>query len=151
MESLKRNILLFIALNFVMMNLFAEQSKDHPNVIFIATDDLNTWINPLGYTQAKTPNLDRLANMGVTFSNAHAPAVFCAPSRTAIFTGLHASTTGCYNDEVYHYDYPDLIALHMAFEHTGYKTYGTGKLFHHREGFVDLRGWDEFFTRSQQI
>jgi len=122
-----------------------------PNIIFFVLDDLNDWINPLGYSQALTPNMDRLAAAGVTFTNAHAPASYCAPSRTAIFTGLQSSTTGCYQTEVYHYDYPDLVPLQMAFKQAGYNAWGAGKLFHHRGGFVDLRGWNEFFARTQEI
>lgn len=127
------------------------KSDAKPNVIFFALDDLNGWINPLGYEQAITPNLDRLAKAGVTFTNAHAPGVYCAPSRTSIFTGLQASTTGCYGHEIYHYDYPDLVPLQLAFQEGGYNTWGAGKLFHHRGGYVDLRGWNEFFARSQEI
>ena len=83
--------------------------RERPNVIMFIMDDLNDWVTPLGYGQVKTPNLDRLAKSGVTFTNAHAPGVFCAPSRTAILTGMHASTTGCYENEVFHYDHPDLV------------------------------------------
>jgi len=114
-------------------------------------DDLNDWVSPLGYTQAVTPNLDRLAKSGVLFRNAHAPGVFCAPSRTAIWTGLHATTTGCYDTEIFYYDTPDLVSLQMAFDAAGYNAYGAGKLYHHRSGHVDLRGWDEYFTRSQEV
>ena len=91
-------------------------SKDKPNIIFFALDDLNDWINPLGYHQAITPNLDRLAASGVTFTNAHAPASYCAPSRSAIFTGLQSTTTGCYGDEVYHFDHPELTPLQVSFK-----------------------------------
>lgn len=126
-------------------------SPDQPNILFFAFDDLNGWINPLGYRQAITPNLDRLAESGITFTNAHAPAVYCAPSRTAIFSGLQSTTTGCYEDELYFYDYPDLVSLQMAFQQGGYTTWGAGKLFHHRAGSVDLRGWSEFFARSREI
>lgn len=129
----------------------AQDNASRPNVIFFATDDLNAWINPLGYEQAVTPNLERLANMGITFTNAQAPGAYCAPSRTAIFTGLHASTTGCYNDELYFYDYPDLVGLHRAFSQDGYKSYGAGKLFHHREGSIDMRGWEAYFARTQEV
>jgi arylsulfatase A-like enzyme len=122
-----------------------------PNVIFFATDDLRAWINPLGYEQAITPNLERLANMGITFTNAQAPGAYCAPSRTAIFTGLHSSTTGCYDDELYFFDYPEMVGLHRAFNQAGYKAYGAGKLFHHREGSIDMRGWEEYFARDQEI
>lgn len=122
-----------------------------PNVIFFVMDDLNDWVSPLGYTQAVTPNLDRLARQGTLFRNAHAPGVFCAPSRTAIFTGLQATTTGCYDTEVFFHDQPDLVSLQMAFQQAGYATYGAGKLYHHRSGYVDLRGWDQYFTRSQEV
>ena len=126
-------------------------SREQPNIIMFIMDDLNDWVTPLGYYQAKTPNLDRLARSGVTFTNAHAPGVFCAPSRTAILTGMHASTTGCYSNEVFHYDHPDLVTLQMAFKQAGYNTYGAGKIYHHRSGYLDLRGWDEYFTRSQEV
>ncbi len=146
-------LLVVLILNFAQAKNTANNrgTTDKPNVIFFVLDDLNDWINPLGYNQAKTPNLDRLAESGVTFKNAHAPASYCAPSRTAIFTGLQSTTTGCYQDEVYHWDYPNLVPLQMAFKQGGYNAYGAGKLFHHRAGFVDLRGWDEFFARSQEI
>lgn len=129
----------------------AQGIASRPNVIFFATDDLRAWINPLGYEQAKTPNLERLANMGITFTNAQAPGSYCAPSRTAIFTGLHASTTGCYNDEIYFFDDPDLVGMHRAFSQSGYKAYGAGKLFHHREGSIDMRGWEAYFARTQEV
>ncbi|MEX0983331.1 MAG: sulfatase [Bacteroidales bacterium] len=130
---------------------FKTDSEERPNIVFFSFDDLNDWINPLGYQQAITPNLNRLAESGIMFTNAHAPGVYCAPSRTAIFSGLQASTTGCYTDEVYFHDYPDLVSLQMAFQQGGYSTWGAGKLFHHRAGMVDLRGWNEFFARSREI
>lgn len=127
------------------------QTTEKPNIIFFAVDDMNDFINPLGDPQAITPNMDRLAAMGVTFTNAHAPNSYCAPSRTAIWTGLQSSTTGCYRDEIYQYDFPNLVPLHEAFQQGGYNTYGAGKLFHHKEGHVDLDGWTEFFARNEEI
>ncbi|WP_010136362.1 sulfatase-like hydrolase/transferase [Ochrovirga pacifica] len=126
-------------------------NKSKPNVIFFAVDDMNDFINPLGYNQAKTPNMDRLAKKGVLFTNAHSPAPYCAPSRTAIWTGLQATTTGCYRDEVYFYDYPDLVSMNQAFQKGGYKTFGAGKLFHHRAGFIDMKGWDKYYARNNEI
>ena len=56
-----------------------------PNVLFIAVDDLNAWVGHLDRNkQTKTPNLDRLAAMGVTFTNAHCAAAVCNPSHTAL-------------------------------------------------------------------
>ena len=113
-------------------------------------DDLNDWVTPLGDTQAVTPNLDRLAKRGVTFTNAHTPGVYCAPARTAIWTGLHATTTGCYANQVYHYDRPDIEPLQLTFQKSGYKTFGAGKLYHHGRGYLDRRGWDEYFIRNDE-
>ena len=45
----------------------SNESKEQPNMIIFAMDDLNDWVGPLGYSQAKTPNLDRLAKSGITF------------------------------------------------------------------------------------
>ncbi len=125
-------------------------AAERPNVIFFALDDLCDWVGPLGYEQAQTPNMDALARSGVNFTNAHTAGTFCAPSRTAIFTGRHASTTGCYRTEVYFHDHPDLQPLQVTFQKGGYKTFGTGKLFHHPAGYVDLRGWEQFFVRSER-
>ncbi len=127
------------------------KSGNQPNVIFFALDDLNDWVTPLGYNQAKTPNMDRLAKQGVVFTYAQSPGVFCAPSRAAIMTGLNASTTGCYGEDPFQFDHPDLVTLQMAFKQGGYETYGAGKIYHHRGGFLDQRGWDQYFSRSQEM
>ena len=121
-----------------------------PNVIFFAVDDLCDWVGPLGYEQAITPHMDSLARRGVVFSNAHCPGTFCAPSRSAIFSGRFASTTGCYTTEVYFHDHPELRPLQSSFQKGGFATFGAGKLFHHGAGYLDARGWDEFFVRSEQ-
>ncbi|MEO0963959.1 MAG: sulfatase [Planctomycetota bacterium] len=121
-----------------------------PNVLFFAVDDMNDWIGPMGSDRAITPNMDRLAARGVTFQNGHTAGIYCAPSRTAIFTGRFAPTTGCYTIQYYPQHNPDIVPLQMLFANAGYATYGVGKLYHHREGFVDLRGWTEFFTRTPE-
>jgi len=120
-----------------------------PNVVFFAVDDMNDWIGPHRTTPvAITPNIDRLAARGVNFTNAHTAGVYCAPSRSAMFTGQFASTTGCYKTQVYHANHPRLRPLQVSFAEKGYKTYGTGKLFHHTEGQADQRGWTEFHLRT---
>ena len=104
----------------------------------------------MGSTMARTPNLDRLAKMGVTFTNAHTAGVYCAPSRAAIFTGRYASTTGFYDSHVYFHDHPEYKPLQLAFSENGYNTYGTGKLYHHPNGMIDRRGWTEFYIRTKE-
>ena len=122
--------------------------KTPPNVIFFAVDDLCDWVGAMGYAQARTPNMDALARRGISFNNAHCPGTFCAPSRSAIFTGRFASTTGCYRTEIYFHNHPELRPLQVSFAKAGYATYGVGKLFHHSAGYIDHRGWSEFFLRN---
>src|SRR4051812_43349393 len=75
----------------------APGSPQKPNVLFIAIDDLNDWVGPLGgHPQVQTPHLDRLARRGVAFTNAHCQAPICNPSRASLLTGLRPSTTGVY-------------------------------------------------------
>ena len=51
-------------------------SGEQPNIVMFVMDDPNDWVTPLGYDQAKNPNLDRLSKSGVTLKNAHATGVF---------------------------------------------------------------------------
>src|SRR4026209_1752104 len=75
----------------------AEPAK--PNVLFIAVDDLNHWVGHLGRNkQTKTPNIDRLAAMGVTFTRAYCAAPVCNPSRAALLSGKRPAVTGIYDN-----------------------------------------------------
>lgn len=105
-----------------------------PNVLFIAVDDLNDWIGPLaGHPQARTPNMDRLADAGAVFTNAHCQSPLCNPSRTSILTGLRPSTTGVYALEPWfrtHAPLRDIVTLPQYFAASGYRTLSTGKVYH---------------------
>jgi len=123
---------------------------ERPNALFLAVDDWNDMVGALGDNQAITPNLDRLAKRGVAFTNAHTPASYCAPARTALMTGLYPTTTGCYFDEPHMYNRPDVVDLPAHFGQNGYMVHGGGKLYHHMPGFIDFRGWDEYFIWHEE-
>lgn len=109
-------------------------ATDRPNVLFIALDDQNDWVGPLrGHPQVKTPNLDRLAAQGTTFTNAHVQSPICNPSRTSFLTGLRPSTTGVYALQPWFRDsetWRDRPTILQAFMRNGYRTITTGKIFH---------------------
>ncbi|MFL3656585.1 MAG: sulfatase [Opitutales bacterium] len=130
-------------------------ANDRPHILFISIDDLNDWIGPLGHEQAKTPNMDRLAERGMVFTNAHSPSMVCNPSRTAIMLGLHPSSTGIFGNGP---DWrsidatKDKITIPRFFKEAGYQTVGAGKLFHAATfdpavyaGYNDPNGWDAFW------
>ncbi len=69
--------------------------ETRPNIIFILTDQQRfDTIQALGFDHVQTPNLDRLVNEGVTFTNCHVTAPSCAPSRASLFTGYYPHTNG---------------------------------------------------------
>lgn len=120
-----------------------------PNVLFIAIDDLNDWIGPLGgHPQALTPNMDRLAARGVVFSNAHCAAPACNPSRAALFSGLMPDKTGVWSNGSGSIEKlkPDAKMMSQAFAEAGYTTLGTGKLLHNRGDGL----YDEYFKPEQR-
>jgi len=74
--------------------------QDTPNVLFIAIDDLNDWTSALmGHPDVKTPNLTRLAAMGIEFANAHTPSPTCVAARASVMTGIRPSTSGVYANQ----------------------------------------------------
>lgn len=118
-----------------------------PSVLFLAVDDMRDWVGCLGGYPGSvhTPNIDRLAERGVLFTNAHCPSPKCAPSRAAIMTGFMPSTTGLYDNG--HWWYPNLpgvVTLPMHFRNHGYRVVGAGKLFHHTAGNHPPNQWDDF-------
>ena len=121
----------------------AETKK--PNVLFIAIDDLNHWVGHLGRNaQTRTPNIDRLAAMGVTFSSAYCTAPACNPSRASLMSGLRPSTTGCYtNSQNWRPGISEDKLMNSHFFKAGYRVYGAGKIYH---GARDRGGgWTDYF------
>ena len=91
----------------LMMESGARSSEARPNVIFILADDLG-WSDTTLFGATKfyqTPNVERLAKRGVTFTQAYSASPLCSPTRSAILTGLSPARTGitlphCHDPEV---------------------------------------------------
>ncbi|MBF0197972.1 MAG: sulfatase-like hydrolase/transferase [Planctomycetes bacterium] len=112
-------------------------ASEKPNVLLISIDDLNDWIGCMdGHSQAKTPNIDRLAKRGVLFANAHCQSPVCNPSRASMMTSLYPETTGIYFLSPELHETP-ITQKHrvmpMRFHDDGYHVAAAGKLFHHND------------------
>ena len=71
-----------------------------PNVLFIVADDLRDYAGWMGgHPQAKTPNMDRLAAMGMRFMNAHCNYALCNPSRASMMSGMQPASSGVFGNE----------------------------------------------------
>ncbi len=112
-----------------------------PCILMIAIDDQNDWIGCLnGHPQVQTPHIDRLAERGTVFLNAHCQAPLCNPSRTSLLTGRRPDTTGIYGLAPWFRDVAelqDLVTLPQYLRRSGWKTFSAGKVYHGRYGRSD--------------
>lgn len=73
--------------------VFADKcsAAERPNIVVILADDIGYGdLSCYGATKVKTPNLDKLADRGMRFTDAHCASAVCTPSRYALLTGQYA-------------------------------------------------------------
>lgn len=129
---------------FISSQLFASK----PNIIFIMADDMG-----YGDVQAlnenstiSTPHLNRLANEGMTFSNAHSPSAVCTPTRYGVMTGRYCWRSPLTRGVLNGYGRPiietDRQTVASFLQGNGYETGIVGK-WHLGLGFQKTDGeWD---------
>ena len=83
--------------------------KDHPNVIVIMTDDLGyVDVGFNGSVDIPTPNIDRIAQQGVKFTNGYTPYSVCSPSRAGFITGRYQQRFGYERNAQYRPNDPNM-------------------------------------------
>ncbi len=146
---MKNIVLYFCFFSFITACLSA-QDKVRPNIIWIIAEDMSQDLGCYGNNLVKTPNIDKLAASGMRFTNAYTTAGVCAPSRTALATGMYQTSIGAchmrYADELMP-QLPDSIKIisHILNEN-GYQTLGQGKddyMFDFEGKSFDLKKWDD--------
>ena len=147
MISLAKTVVFLLALGSFVQPAAADGP---PNVLFIAVDDLRDWVGHLGgHPQAKTPNIDRIAERGVSFTHAYCSAPLCNPSRISLLTGIAPSRSGVYgNGERLRDKLPEAVTLMQYFRTSGYIVRGSGKIFHGRSAY-DQESWDDYFVPAR--
>ena len=138
---------IYLVFLFLFISITSHSKK---NILFIAVDDLKPSLGVYGDSFAKTPNIDELASLGTTFTNAHVQQAICAPSRVSLLTGLRPDLTEVWDLETQMRDRnPNILTLPQHFKNNGYKTVGMGKIFDNRsvDKGLDKPSWSVPYIR----
>jgi arylsulfatase A len=114
-------------------SLFAQAKVQKPNIIYILADDLGygdiSSFNP--QSKINTPNIDAIAGKGMSFTNAHASASVCTPSRYSIITGRYNWRSKLKRGVLWSYDWPlierNRLTVPRFLKDNGYNTAIIGK------------------------
>ena len=122
----------FILLCFFILFLSCKQEKTNPpNVIYILSDDLGYGdLSCYGQKKLSTPNIDRLANEGMLFTNHYSGNTVCSPSRAVLMTGQdpgHVHCRGNMPTEKMGALDSTMVTLPRLFKNAGYATGAFGK------------------------
>jgi arylsulfatase A-like enzyme len=126
-------------------------AKKPLNVIWLVADDMSLELGVYGDRIARTPNLDRLAAQGVRFTNVFATSPTCAPSRTALITGVQATSIGAQHHRSEDGGYrpvppPDLKTFTEQLREANYYAGNVVKLDYQFSGILadaPITNWDE--------
>ena len=117
-------------LAILLLNSCSEKQKQvvkKPNILFIMSDDhAYQAISAYSDKLIETPNIDRIANEGLLFSNACVSNSICAPSRATILTGKHTHLNGKIDNKM-PFDTTQ-VTFPQLFQQAGYQTAMFGKL-----------------------
>ncbi|MDA0838717.1 MAG: sulfatase-like hydrolase/transferase [Planctomycetota bacterium] len=90
--------------------------QSRPNILWISIEDINPRLGCYGDPVARTPNIDKLAAGGCIYPNAFSTAGVCAPSRSAIITGMYQTSIGTHHMRTTHQnrDTPEMPTPYSA-------------------------------------
>ena len=122
------SVLLYPLLLLPTSNLPAADTDPRPNIVVILVDDLR-WdeLGCMGHPFVKTPQIDRIAREGATFSNAFATTPLCSPVRASLLTGLYAHAHGIVDNTNRSQRSHRLATFPRELQKSGYETGYVGK------------------------
>lgn len=143
-----RRFLLTLTLLLLYANRAASAAP--PNVVIVIADDM-AWndCGAYGSKQVRTPNIDRLAKQGMTFTQAFTATAMCSPTRQQLFTGIFPVRNGAYPNHSRVKAGTKSIVHHL--KALGYRVGLVGKRhFGPRQSFPFAKGSEEFVTANRK-
>lgn len=83
-----------------LFNTSGQEEVEKTNIVWFIAEDITLLLSPYGDSTAYTPNINRLSNEGVTYTNCYSVSGVCAPSRSALITGMYPTSIGTHNMRV---------------------------------------------------
>ncbi|MCP3928910.1 MAG: sulfatase [Bacteroidetes bacterium] len=152
-----KNIFLFtlqllMCIGFFSCTVGKEQKSnpESPNIVIIFTDDQGYGdVGCYGATGFETPNLDKLANQGIRFTNHYSAQPVCSASRAGLLTGCYPNRIGLSGALFPHHKIglnPNEKTIAEMLKEKGYATaiYGKWHLGHHKKFLPLQHGFDEY-------
>ena len=102
----------FHSLSFSLNSYSIDSDSNKLNVLWISCEDMGPILGAYGVNEISTPNIDKLANEGIKYTNAYSTVGVCAPSRFSIITGMYPARIGAHNmrsGNFYTYKNPDSL------------------------------------------
>lgn len=134
-------ILVFALLCSARTDGWSGEHKRRPDIVIFLTDDHSALdLSPYGSREFRTPNMQRLADAGLTFDRAFVASPSCAPSRAALLTGLMPARNGAEPNHA-----RPRVALKKwpaYFQELGYEVVAFGKVSHYKH--TGDYGFDHF-------
>lgn len=119
-----------------------KEKAQHPNVLFIAVDDMLPVLGCYGNTTIHSPHIDELAGTGVTFTRAYCQVAICNPSRASLMTGLRPDEIKVWTLKPhFREEKPDAITLPQFYKNRGYAAREIGKIYHDGAYHKDPVSW----------
>ena len=97
-DIMKPTAMILAALTSVFL-LNANEATDRPNILWLVIDDMGLEFSCYGEQVIETPNIDRLAQDGIRFTNAFLTSPVCSTARSAMITGMYQTTIGAHNHQ----------------------------------------------------
>ena len=108
-------------------DLAGAQEQDHPNILLFIADDMTySDAGALGNPMVHTPNLDRLAREGTTYTHMFTATAMCSPTRHTIYTGQYPVRSGAYPNHAHAYEDTRSVVHYLT--DLGYRVGLAGKL-----------------------
>ncbi len=145
-SNIVKSLATFLFTGFLSATPAVAQEK--PNILWITCEDISPYLGSYGCKEALTPNLDKLAERGIRFTNAYANAPVCAVARSTLLTGMYSPTIGTHQMRSY-VNLPDTIpAYPKLFREAGYYCTNNSKEDYNSNFMNNPEVWNESSTKA---